>query len=547
MSGSGPDVVVTSRRNGLVGGLADRRVGTKIYAAALCGAVVAAGIGWVGLGRLSTLNGDLQAMKAQHVDSSLQLSTLRGALGDGSAAMFGWAVLPAAQKAAQRSAVAAADEATVTAIKNYQELAKGSATRAAAAKDVAHTFAYFQQLRDYALFREAPPAGVSMPAGDRLSAEWTQTQQRLTASVVHLQETEDRESTAMAAEDEDAYHDARNQMLIYLAAGLALALALATVVTRLITRQLGSVSSALAAVASGDLTVPAEVHARDELGAMAAAVNTARDGLRGMIVRVTASSQTLGASTDRLGRAADRIAQSAREAAAQAEVVATAAGGVSTNVQSVAAGSEEMGASIREIASNATEAARVAGEAVGVAQNTNTTVSKLGESSAEIGNVIKTITAIAEQTNLLALNATIEAARAGEMGKGFAVVANEVKDLAQETARATEDIARRVEAIQDDTANAVAAIGEISTIIARINDYQTTIASAVEEQTATTGEMSRSVGDAAQGTAAIAGNIGGVATAAQNTTVALAEATDTATELAGIAGELQTVVAQFRV
>jgi methyl-accepting chemotaxis protein len=187
----------------------------------------------------------------------------------------------------------------------------------------------------------------------------------------------------------------------------------------------------------------------------------------------------------------------------------------------------------------------VAQKAVSAAASTTATVAKLGDSSAEIGNVIKVITSIAEQTNLLALNATIEAARAGEAGKGFAVVANEVKELAQETARATEDIARRVQAIQGDTGAAVTAIEEISTIVAQISDRQTTIASAVEEQTATTNEMSRSVQEAAGGTTQIAENISGVSGAAEATTQALTQTRTAVDELSRMAADLRTNVGRF--
>ncbi|WPF82971.1 methyl-accepting chemotaxis protein [Sanguibacter sp. 4.1] len=353
-----------------------------------------------------------------------------------------------------------------------------------------------------------------------------------------------------AEERSEASHDsAQTAIWLVLGAlllGLLLPTFLATLVVRRILGDLKDVRASLVAMADGDLTVRSGVIGRDEVAQMAAALDEAQTNLRGVMGDVVESSQTVAAAAEELAASSSQVAAGSEETSSQAGVVASAAEQVSRNVQTVAAGAEQMSASIREIAQSSSEAAKVAAQATTMAETTNVTVGRLGDSSQEISQVVKTINSIAEQTNLLALNATIEAARAGEAGKGFAVVASEVKDLAQETARATEDIARKVETIQGETSGAMAAIAEISTIIASINDYQLTIASAVEEQTATTNEMSRSVAEAATGSGEIAANIVGVATSAASSTDVVGQMGSAISELAGLASELRGRVETFR-
>ena len=338
----------------------------------------------------------------------------------------------------------------------------------------------------------------------------------------------------------------RSFILALVLGSILAAAAIGSVLARMISKPLVRTVRVLASVAQKDLTSELDIDAQDEVGQMAASLDQALHSLRAALRSFGENSQTLASSSAELTGVSQQLAASAEETSAQSGVVAAAAEQVSRNVQTVATATEEMSASIKEISKNASDAARVASRAVGVAESTNATIAKLGESSAEIGNVIKVITSIAEQTNLLALNATIEAARAGEAGKGFAVVANEVKELAKQTAGATEDIGRRIGAIQQDTSAAVTAIGEVSAIIEQISEISNTIASAVEEQSATTTEITRNVEEAHRGSTEIAANVTGVTQAAQGTASGATQTQAAARELARMASELQGLVAQFR-
>ena len=282
------------------------------------------------------------------------------------------------------------------------------------------------------------------------------------------------------------------------------------------------------------------------LAGVGSATNKTADTLQDSMQSIAEDANALLSSSQQLAATSQQMSSNAEETSAQANTVATATQQVTTNLNSVATGAEEMTSTVQSISSNAGEAAKVAAEAVRTANGANATVAKLGESSAEIGQVIKVITSIAQQTNLLALNATIEAARAGEAGKGFAVVANEVKELAKQTAKATEDISQKITAIQDDTKRAVEAIGSITGIINQINDISGTIATAVEEQSATTNEMSRNVQEAAKGSGEISQNIQGVATAAESTTRGAQDTLKAAQQLTEMATALRTLVEQFK-
>jgi methyl-accepting chemotaxis protein len=530
---------------GILGRVADLRVSTKILSAVLVVATIGTGVSSYAVMEMAEINDSTDAVYG----GSLQLETIaemRNAFNRVRIDSLNHFFSDEAEvKAEAEESIDTNLKALADAEARYKDFPLGPIRVAALAEFDKSWSQYVTVLNDKLLplsrdGKDAQITAIRKAQINPLVAQARDAMDSLSAQTIVKAE----EEKAAAA---TAYRNARTLVISLIVAGLVVGVAAAMGIARLITRPLARCVKVLMSIRDGDLTVRTGLTGKDEVGVLAQALDTSTAAVAGMVRQVAENAHHVAAASEELSAVSVQMSQAAEETSAQAGTVSDAAGQVSRNVETVAAGADEMGVAIREIADSATQAATVSAQAAQTVERTNGIVANLGRSSTEITSVVQTITAIAEQTNLLALNATIEAARAGEMGKGFAVVASEVKDLAQETARATDDITRRIGAIQQDTDQAVTAIGEIAEVTVRINDYAATIAAAVEEQTATTNEMARSVAEASASAGDIAGNIVGVAESAGATATGATETQTTAQELARMAEELHQTISVYRV
>lgn len=528
--------------------VARRSLSLRVRLLAIAGVAAAPALigAFIGVSGMTAINDNVAGMD-HHVARPLSsLGELRDMEGDSRVLIWQYLDASPADRADLRTEVTATDADLAKAAGDY--LAAHGSTTDGQAKLMASFLDLHQKfmaVRDQQVFKAADN-GHTARAYKLVHGRLDVANEAMGAPMDTLMQHEATSANAFRASATAAYHRVLVELVVVIALGLAAAIAFALWQSRRILRHVELVRDGLSRLARRDLSWSApNVAGDDELSSMARDAGAATATMLGVVTELRQSAEALSRRGGSLSTVSAEVAAESDATSAQTNVVAQSASAVSSSVQSAATATEELSASIREIAVNSARAADVATSAVAEAGVATETINKLGSSSAAIRDVIKTITQIADQTNLLALNATIEAQRAGDAGRGFAVVATEVKELAKETAAATEDISRRIELMQGDTAEAIQVIASISGVIEDINGYQTTIASAVEEQTATTGAMAQSIQEAAAGTGEIADRLVTVARGAESASAGVRQAQDAADDLARLAGELERLVGQF--
>jgi methyl-accepting chemotaxis protein len=520
----------------------------KLFAVAGVGILTAIIASTTALVGLATMNSDVVTLDHHAVQPLAAFTMIRDGEGDSRYNVWDYVAAAPQDRAAVTANIKTSDAAVTDAVALYLSR-HGSSTdaRGQAMTSFAAKFAAWQHVRDTVVLPAADAgqlaaayAAIRGPLADADNAMGTPLDQLFTA--------EQSAGAATAAGAAAGYSTVRMELVAVATIGVLIAVVVAWWMTRRMLAVIAVVRESLSRLAAGDLTWQAPaVASTDELAQMVGASAAASTGMRTVVAQVVGGVATLNGSVTRLQGSSGGMESAAAKASSQVDEAASEVQVVNGNIQAVATGTEQMSASIREIASNAQEAAQVAQSAVETAGTADERVRRLNDSSTEIITIIKVITSIAQQTNLLALNATIEAARAGDAGKGFAVVAGEVKELANETARATGDITSRVMAIQVETGEVVDAIGRIRSVIEHIDELQATVASAVQEQSATAEEMSRSVGLAAAASDRIAERMRSVTEATNVTSDGVRSTRDATQDLQVLSDGLAESVARFSV
>jgi len=554
------------------------RVLTKILSVLTLLSVVAAGIAYYGIQGLARLNDGAEKMKLSAAEALMTARMNQNVLAL-NRAEFRAALDPRQEnRAAARKVV---DENLQQFLERFDDVAKTEDERAKSlVQSVKAGFADYQRNLElsFKMMEELGDAKVT-DAAERLRgrtmesravAEKLQEQVRAVANRFNDRVAELSKSAA------EQYESVSRIMIIAATMGIVISAALGFLVGQFgIAKPMRQLVGLLQQLARGEEVEITGTERRDEIGETAVAVNGIKDMLAEKAKREAAEKQaadarsaaqrkaemhqladafqtavggivdTVSSASTELEAAAGTLTKTAELTQSLSGTVAAASEQASANVQSVASATEEMTSSVNEISRQVQESAKIAGDAVKQAQRTDTRINELSQAAGRIGDVVKLITAIAEQTNLLALNATIEAARAGEAGRGFAVVASEVKQLASQTAKATDEIGTQIAGMQTATQESVGAIKEIGGTIARIAEIASTIAAAVEEQGAATQEIARNVGEAAKGTAQVASNITDVNRGAGETGSASSQVLASAQSLSSESNHLKHEVDKF--
>ncbi|HVV86198.1 MAG TPA: methyl-accepting chemotaxis protein [Kofleriaceae bacterium] len=514
----------------------------RLIALTLTATVALLGVAIYALSRFDDLHDDLvtESRKIDLLRSQGALEVALDAMRASAVAALG-ATTPAQLDGADREAETHAAE-----LRDQVE-----AMRAAAAVDQVDDASIHAVVSNFDRYHDAVADLISAARSDHAKADTLmsrveETSHELEDSAHALGESLD----TLDASDSGALHatsQARIDVIVACLLAAGLVIAGGRLISRQLNRSLAVTAGVLSRVAEGDLRVAIDTDDRTEIGAMMSSLDATLAQMSEMLAGIRATSREVLDTASEVDQVASKLAANSSSAANDTGKAAGAAAQASGNVQTVAAATEEIAATIRDVARSAQEAARVAAGGVSIARRSNASVARLGTSSVEIGAVVDVITQIAEQTNLLALNATIEAARAGAAGRGFAVVANEIKELARQTSRATEEIRTKIGGIQRETEAAVTDIGQIGDVIGQIDGIQQSIAAAVAQQAAVASGIGRNLTEVASAAETFAREVAAADHSIRDNTAVAQLASTAATTLGTVARRLESAVAQFRI